>query len=137
MAFLMIVSGTNARGDQVFSLAVVLAHPHQGHLSTLAEAAHKLMLLVDNGPDWLYAFIHMSNTMLHMPLSDNGHISTMTDGVHSGKACGQLHQQQVWKLLQHGNLVVFPEGLNRESEALQFSFQELPLWNAASMDGPG
>ena len=37
----------HARGDQVFGLAIVWAHPHQGHLSTLLEADQKLMLLAD------------------------------------------------------------------------------------------
>ena len=32
---------------------------------------------------------------------------------------------------------MFPEGLNGEPEALQLSFQEVPLWNATSTDGPG
>ena len=127
---------TNAGGDQVFSLAVVWVHPYQGHLSTLVEAAQKLMLLADDGPDWPYAFIYMSNTMLHAPLSDNGHISTVRDGIHSINTCGQLHQLQVWKLMQHGDSIAFPEGLNQEPKALQFSFQELPLQNAASADGP-
>ena len=94
------------------------------------------MLLADDGPDWLHAFICMSNTMSHMPLSDNGHIGTMMDGVCTVNACGQLHQLQVWKLLQHSNSVVFSEGLYREPKALQFSFQELSLWNAASADEP-
>ena len=51
IAFLMIAPSTNAGGVQVFSLVVVWAHPHQGHLSTLVEAAKKLMLLADDGPD--------------------------------------------------------------------------------------
>ena len=42
----------------------------------------------------------------------------------------------MWKLLQHGESVVFLEGLNGEPKALQFSFQELPFWNAATMDRP-
>ena len=74
--------------------------------------------------------------MLHMSLSDNGHISAMMDSKCSVNTCGQLHQLQVWKLLQHSDSVVFPEGLNEEPEALQFSFWELPLWNATSTDGP-
>ena len=78
----------------------------------------------------------MSDTLLHVPLSNNGHIHTMMDGICSINACGQLHQLQVWKLLQHSDSVVFQEGLNGEPEALQFSFQELPLLDAASMDGP-
>ena len=136
MVFLMIVPSTNARGDQVFSLAVVWAHPHQGCLFTVVEAAWKLMLLVDDSPDWPDTFIHMNDTMLHALLSDNRHIGAMTDGICSVNACGELHQVQVWKLLQHDDSIVFPEGLNREPKSLQFSFWELPLWNATSADGP-
>ena len=94
------------------------------------------MLLVDDSPDWLYAFIYMHNTMLHVPLSNNGHTGTMMDGMCMINACSQLHQLQVWKLLQHSNSIVFLEGLNGEPKALQFSFQELPLWNTTSADGP-
>ena len=136
MAFLMIVPNTNTRDDQAFGLAVVWAHPNQGHLSTLMEAAQKLMLLADDGPDWPYAFVCMSNTMLEVSLSNNGHINAMIGSICSINVCCWLHQLQVWKLLQHSDSVVFPEGLNREPEAIQFSFWELPLWNAASTDGP-
>ena len=136
MTFLMTLLSYNTRSDQVFGLATMWAHPHQDYLSTLVEAAEKLMLLMDDGPDWPYTFIHMNDSVLHMPLSDKGHIGTMTNGICSTNACGWLHQLQVWKLLQHGDSVVFLEGLNGESKALQFTFQELPLWNAATADGP-
>ena len=33
-------------------------------------------------------------------------------------------------------MVVCPEGLNGELEALQFIFQELPLWDAAATGEP-
>ena len=135
MTFLMIVPSTTARGDQLFSLAVLWVYLCQGHLSTLVKAAQKLMLLADNSPDWLYAFVHMSDTILHVPLSNNGHIGTMADGICSVSACGWFHQIQVWKLLQHSDSIVFPEGLNGEAKALQFYFWELPLWNATSADG--
>ena len=128
MAFLIIVPSNNTKGDPVFGLAAVWVHPHQGCLSTLVEAAWKLMLPVDNGPDWPYTFICMNDTVLHVLLSDKGHLGTMMDGICSTNACSELHQLQVWKLLQHGDSVVFPEGLNGEPEALQFSYQELPLW---------
>ena len=71
------------------------------------EAAQKLMLLVDDGPDWPYAFVCMNNTMLHAPLSDKVHISVMRDDICSTNACRWLHQLQVQKLLQHGDSVVF------------------------------
>ena len=113
------------------------AHPHQAHLHSLEEADHKLLLLADDGPNWLYTFVQMNNTMSHVPLSSEGHISAMTDGMPSTKACGQLHQLQVWKLLQHRGWVVCQEGLNGKFKALQFTFQKLPLWNAATTDKPG
>ena len=89
---MMIVPSTDAGGDQVFSLAAVWVHPCYGHISTLKEAAQKLMLLADNGPDWPYAFVCMKDiNMSHMPLSDKGHISAMMDGICSTNACGQFH----------------------------------------------
>ena len=103
MAFLMIVPSNNSGSDQVCGLAAMWVHPQQGHLPTLVEAAWKLMILVDSGPDWLYAFICINDSMLHVPLSDKGHIGTKTDGVCSTNACSQLHQLQVWKLLQHSD----------------------------------
>ena len=127
MAFLMIVPSANAMGNQLFGLAAVWAYPHKGHLTTLVKATQKIMLLANNSPDWLYAFVHMSDTVLHAPLSDNRHVSAMTDGIHTVNTCGQLHQLEVWKLLQHGNSVVFLERLNEEPKAHQFPFQELPL----------
>ena len=68
------------------------AQPHQACLHTLEEVAHKLLLLADDGPDWLYAFAHLNDTMSHAPLSSEGQIGTMTDGTN---ACSQLHQLQV------------------------------------------
>ena len=128
----MIVLSTNIGGKEIFGLAVVWAHPHKGCLTTLVEAAHKLVLLVDDGLDWPYAFISISSTTHHMPLSDAGHLGTMTDGVWSVNVCGCLHQFQTWKLLQHGEHVVFPEALNWELEACHFSFSELPPWDTTT-----
>ena len=68
MAFLIIAPSTNAGGDQVFSLAVVWAHPCHGHLSILVKAAQKLMLLAGNSSDWLYAFICISDTVTCTPV---------------------------------------------------------------------
>ena len=101
------------------------AHSFQAHYSTLVEAAHKPMLLVDGSTDWVYTFVQ-----LNAPLSNKGHISAMTDGAPTADAHSWLHQLQVYKLLQHKDLVVCPEGLNDEMEALHFTFQELPLWDA-------
>ena len=40
------------------------------------------------------------------------------------------------KLLQYKDLVVCPEGLNGQMDASQFTFKELPLWNAATPGKP-
>ena len=47
-----------------------------------------------------------------------------------------FHQLQICKLLQHKDRVVCPEGLNGKLEALQFTFPELHLWDAATPSEP-
>ena len=81
IAFLMIAPSTNIGRKQIFGLTAVWAYPHQGHLTTLVEVAHKLTLLINNGPYWPYAFVYMSSTTCYMSLSDAGHLGTMTDGI--------------------------------------------------------
>ena len=132
IAFLMIVPSTNIGGKQIFGVTAVWAHPHQGPLNRLGEAACKLALLIDDGPDWPYACICMSSTAHHTPLLDAGHLDTMTDSVWSVNMCSHLHQLQTWKLLQHGEQVVFPKRLNRELKACHFSFPELLQWDTAT-----
>ena len=61
MTFLLIAPNMDGRGEYVFGLTAVWVHPHQAHLHTLEEAVHKLLLLTDDGPDWLYAFVQMNN----------------------------------------------------------------------------
>ena len=92
MAFLMVASSANTTGDPLFGLTSVWAHPHQDCLTTLVDATQKFLLLADDSPDWPYAFVHMRDTMLLVPLSDIRHIGAMTDGVHTANTCGQLHQ---------------------------------------------
>ena len=60
----------------------------------------------------------------------------MTDGMPNTDACGWLHQLQVCKLLQHRKKVVCPEALNGDLETLQFTFLELPLWDATTPGKP-
>ena len=78
----------------------------------------------------------MNDAIAHAPLSSEGHIGIMTDGMPSMNTCGHLKQLQVWKLLQCGVQVVCLEGLYGGLEALLFDFKELPLWNAAGLDEP-
>ena len=94
------------------------------------------MLLVDVSKDWPYAFMWLNDTMPQAPLSNEGHISAMMHGVPSADAHGQLHQPQLYKLLQHGEKVVCLEGLNGDLEALQLTFPELPLWDTAASSEP-
>ena len=136
MAFLLITPSITAGYERVFGLVTVWAHPCQAHYSTLVEAACKLMLLVDRSADWVYAFVQLNEGQSHTPLSSEGHVSILMDGAPSTDAHSCLHQLQVCKLLQHKDLVVCPEGLNSKVEALQFTFQELPLWDAATPSKP-
>ena len=121
---------------RIFGLVIVLVHPHQGCYTTLADVACKLMLLMDGSTKWVWAFIQLNEVLSHAPLSSMGHISTMTDGAPSMDPCSQLHQLQVCKLLQCKDMVVWPEGLNGQKEASQFTFKELPLWDTAAPGEP-
>ena len=53
------------------------------------------MMLADKSPNWPYAYVQMNNTMAHTPLSSEGPIGVMTDGLPSSYACGYLDQLQV------------------------------------------
>ena len=131
MAFLLITPNIATEHKSIFGLIAVWVLPYHAHYTTLADVVHKLMLLMDGSADWVYAFIQLNKVLSHAPLSSMGYFSTMTDGTPSTDPCGQLHQQ-VHKLLQHKDMVVCPEGLNSHMEASQFTFKELPLWDAAT-----
>ena len=92
MAFLLIVPSIAIGCEWVFSLTVMWAHPNQAHLPTLVEMAQKLMFLANEGPNWPYAYVQMKDAMTHMPLSSEGHIGIMTDGIPGMNACSCLDQ---------------------------------------------
>ena len=130
MAFLLIMLSITVGYERIFGLAAVWVHPCQAHYTTVAEVECKLVLLMDGSANWVYVFIQLNEVLSHAPLSSVSHISTMTDGAPSTDAHSWLHQLQVHKLLQCKDLVVCPDGLNGQREASQFTFKELPLWNA-------
>ena len=130
---LLLIGPSIAMGyKRIFGLAPILAHSHQAHYHTLEEVVCKLALLVDKCVDWAYAFVWLNEALSHAPLLSEGHIRTMMNGRPSTDAQGQLHQLQIYKLLQHKDMVVCLEGLNGKLEALQFTFQKLPHWDAAT-----
>ena len=133
MAFLLIAPSITVGYERVFGLVVEWVHPHLACYHTLEEVAHKLALLVDEGTYWAYAFVWLNEALSHVPLLSEGHVSAMMDGTPSADAWGQLNQLQICKLLQHKDIVVCLEG---KLEALQFTFQELPLWDAATPSRP-
>ena len=120
---LLIVLGRTFEGEMAFGLAMVWAHSHQACLSSLCEVARKLTLLIDIGDNWAYAFVWLNEGTLHVPLSNEGHISTMVDGVLSRSTCGHLHQLEVHKLLQSRDQVVCPKGLKWGLELYCFCSQ--------------
>ena len=99
MIFLLIAISTTSGYKRVFGFVAVWAHPCQACHQTLAVAAHKLALLVDESVDWAYTFAQLNEGLSHVTLLSKGYISTMTDGMHSADACGWLHQLQICKLL--------------------------------------
>ena len=72
MVYLLIAPGMTVKGEMVFGLAVVWAHPHQACLSSLDEVPRKLTLLIDIGDNWAYTFMQLNEGALHAPLSNEG-----------------------------------------------------------------
>ena len=136
MAFLLIMPSITTIYERVFGLVTVWAHPHQASYSTLVEVACKLVLLVDGSTGWAYTFVQLNEALYHSPLLSEGHVSTMMEGTPNADAHSWLHRLKVCKLLQHKAMVVCLEDLNGEVEVLQFTFQELPLWDTAAPNKP-
>ena len=112
MAFLLIAPKKTIKGEMAFRLAMVWVHPYQACLSFLDEVAKKLTLLINLSNNWAYAFVQLNRDAQHVPLPKEGHLSTVINGMPSRNACRCLHQQEVCKLLQYGDQLVYPEGLN-------------------------
>ena len=60
----------------------------------------------------------------------------MIDRVPSTNACRHLRQLEVHKLLQCGDQVVCPKGLNGELEPIQFIFSEPSVYNTDALNEP-
>ena len=50
--------------------------------------------------------MQMNEAVAHVPLTSEGHIGIMTDGIPGRNACGQLDQLHMQKVLQCGGWVV-------------------------------
>ena len=96
----------------VFGLAMMWVQPYQAHLSSLDEAVKKLTLLLKSGNNWAYAFVWLNEDTQHVPLSQEGHLSAMIGGAPSRNTCRHLCQLEVHQFLQHGDQMVYPNGLN-------------------------
>ena len=131
-AFLLIAPSLAIGCERIFDLMAVWVHPHQTCLASPVEVAQCLVLQANEGPNWLYAFILMNDTILHALLSRKGHLGILMEGKPQRNPCSLLYQLQTWRLLQCGKWVVCPTGLNTGIEALVFDFKELPLWNMAT-----
>ena len=136
MAFLLIVPDKTVKGERVFGLVAVWVHPHQAHHPSLDEAVQKLALLINTGTNWAHTFVWLNKGTLHIPLSDEGHISAMINGVPSRSACGHLSQLEVCKLLQCGDQVVYPKGLNGGLEPEGFSLPGPAVWDMDALGKP-
>ena len=112
MAFLLIVPQKTIEEKMAFGLVVVWIHPYQAHLSSLDEAVRKLTLLIGLTNNWAYDFVWINEDAQHVPLSNEGQISAMVEGAPCKSVCRHLQQLDIHRLLQYGDQVVYPEGLN-------------------------
>ena len=132
-AFLLIAPSLAIGCERIFGLMAMCAHPCQAYLVSLVEVVQCLVLLAGKGLDWLYAFIQMNDTVSHVSLSSKGHLGVLMEGKPQRNPCSLLHQLQSLRLLQCGKQVVCPGGLNTGLDVWVFNFEELPLWNAATV----
>ena len=119
MAFLLIAPKKTIEGEMAFGLAEVWVHPYQACLSSLDEAVKKPTLLINLGNKWAYTFVQLNKDAQHIPLPIEGHLSAMIDGMPSRNMCRCLWQLEVCKLVQYGDLVVYPEVLNGDLKPVQ------------------
>ena len=102
--------------------------PYQTHLFSLDEVERKLALLLNSGDSWAYTFVQLNENTQHVSLSKVGHLSAIIDGMPSRNMCRCLCQLEVCKLLQYGDQVLYPEGLNGGFGAgANFAIRTTPL----------
>ena len=116
VAFLLIAPGKTIEGEMAFGLAAMWAHPHQACICSLDEVLRKLALLINLADKWAYTFVQLNEDAQHVPLSNEGHLSAMVDGASCRSVCRHLYQLEVCRLLQYGDQVVYPKGLNEGLE---------------------
>ena len=80
------------------------------------------------GDNWAYTFVQLNEDAQHVPLSNEGHLSAMVNGAPCRNACGHLCQLEVHKLLQCGDQVVYPKGLNRGLQPVQTLLSGSLIW---------
>ena len=132
MAFLLIVPSTTTRCEWVFGLTTVWTHPCQAHFYTLEETACKLILMVDKRMDWPICLC-MANQCAPIKWMTHQHRDRWcTQCGHPWLASSAAHKQ-TFATQGHDCM---PKGLNGGLEALQFIFQELPLWDTAAPGKP-
>ena len=112
VAFLLIFPEEGIAGGRVYWLAMVWVHPYQARVSTIEDAVKKLILLASAGPNWPYTFVQFNGDAHHMPLPNEGHLSTMIEGMLSNIPCRRICQLEVHQLLHSEAQVVYPKGLN-------------------------
>ena len=125
MAYLLPVADQVVEEERRFRLVAVWTHPCQAHLPSL-------VLLMNTGEDWAYAFMQLNTDSQDIPLSTARHISTIIDGALSRSTCGHLSHLEVHKLLQCGVKVVYPEGLHGGLELPKVSIPKPPIWDSDS-----
>ena len=86
----------------VFGLTMVWAHLIPGHASLPWTRWHRNVTLAHQLQQQLglCTFVQLKEDAQHVPLSKEGHLSAIIDGIPRRNACRCLHQLEVCQLLQ-------------------------------------
>ena len=115
MAYLLVRVEDASEGGG-YGIALVWISPHQAQASTMEEALGILSTCTSNGPNWPYVFIQSYEGANHAPLPKDKHLSVLSQG-NAESPCGWISQLEVHQLLSAGLQVVYPVGLNGDSQS--------------------
>ena len=84
----------------------------------MEEVVGKLTAWASSGPNWPYALVQLHEGTHHVPLPKKGHLGILPQRGAEVIPYGQISQLEVCHLLDAGQQVVYPIGLNGYNEPI-------------------
>ena len=131
LAYLLVHTGDTLKA-QNYGISLVWINPNHVWASTMEEAVGALSAYISSGPDWPYALAQLYEGSTHTPLPKDKHLGILPQGKAEESSHGQISQLKVCQLLSAGPQVVYPTGLNGDSEPITTTLPEL-LSSSASI----